>query len=242
MLKAGMLLASTRLTEGLLSFGKAIASKSSAMNLKTWMLGAVLYFALVAPSVGWADTLYYIHSDNLNTPKVMTNQARQVVWKGQYEPFGKVTETVNAVENNLRFPGQYHDRETGLYYNYFRDYDPAIGRYVQADPLGLDAGLNIFSYVSNNPIQKSDKLGLAEDMWCVVKCASKCYTFQQMLCVIAYSLCMGPDTKTNPRVPTRPTQGEGGTECVREYERCSAPFEECKKNCITSESTTTTSQ
>lgn len=160
MLKAAIKAATAKTVEVLFTTGKAVASKSSAVNLKTWMLGALLYFVLVAPSVGWADTLYYIHSDNLNTPKVMTNQARQVVWKGQYEPFGTVKEPVKAVENNLRFPGQYHDRETGLYYNYFRDYDSSIGRYVQADPIGLLGGENVFIYVAANPIRFTDFYGL----------------------------------------------------------------------------------
>ena len=71
--------------------------------------------------------IYYYHVDHLGTPQAMTNAAGAVVWKADYEPFGKATVKVAAVENNLRLPGQYYDRETGLHYNYFRDYDSGDG-------------------------------------------------------------------------------------------------------------------
>lgn len=104
---------------------------------------------------------YYIHNDHLNTPQVMTNQSQQVAWMGDYEPFGKVaTNPNNSTEIFSRFPGQYLDSETGLYYNYFRDYDPSIGRYIESDPIGLGGGINTYVYVEGNPIGFSDIYGL----------------------------------------------------------------------------------
>ncbi len=109
------------------------------------------------------STIYYIHTDHLNTPQVVTDQNQQVVWMGDYQPFGKLTDTnseTNSIELYSRFPGQYLDSETGLYYNYFRDYDPSIGRYIQSDPIGLNGGMNTYAYVGGNPHKYSDPLGL----------------------------------------------------------------------------------
>mgnify|MGYP002336227896 FL=1 len=84
------------------------------------------------------------------------------MWKADYEPFGKASIKVGTIENNLRFPGHYFDRETGLHYNYYRScYDPSVGRYCEADPIGLDGGLNLYGYALNNPLSFTDPLGLA---------------------------------------------------------------------------------
>ena len=105
--------------------------------------------------------IYYYHVDRLGTPQAMTNSAGTVVWTAVYEPFGKATVTTSTIENNLRLPGQYYDRETGIHYNYFRDYDPTTGRYPEADPIGLVGGMNIYGYANQNPLTFIDPLGLA---------------------------------------------------------------------------------
>src|SRR6185312_5944127 len=60
---------------------------------------------------------------------------------------------------NLRFPGQYYDAEKASNYNYFRDYDPAIGRYVESDPIGLKGGLNTYVYGQGDPLRYTDPTG-----------------------------------------------------------------------------------
>jgi len=83
------------------------------------------------------NNFYYIHNDHLATPQQITDQTQTVVWAADYKPFGEVTTTITAVENRIRFPGQYYDGESGLHYNYFRDYNPKVGRYNQADKLDI---------------------------------------------------------------------------------------------------------
>jgi RHS repeat-associated protein len=67
----------------------------------------------------------------------------------------------NRQDLELIFPGQYYDPETGLHYNYFRYYNPQTGRYVTPDPIGLEGGINLFSYVAGNPVNFLDPLGLS---------------------------------------------------------------------------------
>jgi len=108
--------------------------------------------------------IYYYHVDHLGTPQAMTDSMGTVVWKAYYEPFGTATvRPVSTIENNLRLPGQYYDSETGMHYNYFRDYDPTTGRYIEADPMGLAAGPNVYAYVGGNPLSFIDPLGLFDN-------------------------------------------------------------------------------
>jgi RHS repeat-associated protein len=107
-----------------------------------------------------SETLYFVHTDHLGTPQAITDGSQQVVWQADYAPFGAVTETVSTIENPIRFPGQYADEESRMHYNYLRDYEPSIGRYVQSDPIGLGGGLNAYAYVEGNPVSYTDQLGL----------------------------------------------------------------------------------
>lgn len=105
--------------------------------------------------------VYYYLSDHLSTAQLLLNAQGTVVWQGNYTPFGGVDIVVNTIENNFRFPGQYFDAESGLYYNWNRYYDPETGRYVSADPIGLDGGVNLYAYVGGNPLNLTDIMGLA---------------------------------------------------------------------------------
>ena len=93
--------------------------------------------------------LYFIYTDQLNTPRLITNQAQQAVWTwANDDPFGNNAPNENpsnlgAFTCNLRLPGQYFDKETNLHYNGARDYDAGIGRYIQPEPLGLAGGINL---------------------------------------------------------------------------------------------------
>ena len=120
-------------------------------------------------------------NDHLGTPQKLIQDNGVVVWAAQHESFGKAEVTVDIVENPLRFPGQYFDEETGYHYNYFRDYDPGLGRYVQSDPIGLKGGRNTYAYVNENPISSTDPLGLINFNLCAATCV-----------VWATGYCRGP--------------------------------------------------
>jgi RHS repeat-associated protein len=98
---------------------------------------------------------YFYHNDHLGTPQKMTAVNGAVVWEAVYGAFGEAEIGVESVENNLRFPGQYFDAETGLHYNYFRYYDPEIGRYLRTDPIGLWGGINQTYYYSRSEWTKA---------------------------------------------------------------------------------------
>jgi RHS repeat-associated protein len=106
------------------------------------------------------DQIYYYHTDHLGTPRRMTDSKGNVVWAADYSAFGLARPTVKTVENRLRFPGQYEDEETGLHYNRFRYYAPALGRYLSRDPVTYLSGQNFYVYAGNNPINSADPLGL----------------------------------------------------------------------------------
>ena len=100
------------------------------------------------------------------TARAATDINQNLIWRWHSDAFG-VGEAESFVDGsaqeltlNLRFPGQYYDQESGLHYNYFRTYDPSMGRYTQSDPIGLMGGMNTFAYVGGSPLLAMDPLGL----------------------------------------------------------------------------------
>ncbi|HCT1401687.1 TPA: RHS repeat protein [Proteus mirabilis] len=109
--------------------------------------------------------IYYTHSSLSGLPEALTNSEGEIVWQGQYSAWGHLqrqtrpTSTFNR-EQNLRFQGQYFDKETGLHYNTFRYYAPDLGRFTQQDPIGLAGGINLYAYAPD-PLTWVDPLGLS---------------------------------------------------------------------------------
>jgi len=103
--------------------------------------------------------------DHLNTPRLVADATGSTVWRwDQAEPFGDSPADENPsgagpFDLPLRLPGQYYDAESGLHYNYFRDYDPSIGSYKQSDPIGLLGGINSYVYAEGSPLTQSDARG-----------------------------------------------------------------------------------
>jgi RHS repeat-associated protein len=128
---------------------------------------AVLTQAVAGTPAVTTTTVNHVWADHLDTARVITQASDNRMrwrWDGA-DPFGVAAPNQNpanlgAFEFNPRFPGQYYDRETNLHYNYFRDYDPTVGRYVQSDPIGLAGGINTYAYVGGNPLSYTDPRGL----------------------------------------------------------------------------------
>jgi len=110
--------------------------------------------------------VFYIHADHLNAPRIVVDQTGAKRWRWLAEPFGTTAPETNpdglgAFTQNLRFPGQYADAELGLWYNFFRSYDPGRGGYTQSDPIGLLGGSpSTYIYVDGDPLNYIDPTGL----------------------------------------------------------------------------------
>ncbi|MBV1938364.1 AHH domain-containing protein [Streptomyces sp. BV286] len=106
------------------------------------------------------ERFFAIVTDLVGTPTELVSEDGDIAWRGIATLWGLTTGSEGAgTSTPLRFPGQYHDPETELHYNYFRHYDPATATYLSPDPLGMDAGPNPRGYVLN-PLLWIDYLGL----------------------------------------------------------------------------------
>ena len=110
----------------------------------------------------------HIEPDHLGSPRKVIDPSRGTAlwdWPILGNAFGTAAANDdadgdgNATALNLRFPGQQYDAATGLHYNYFRDYDPSTGRYVESDPIGLNGGVSTHGYVLGRPITRVDPRG-----------------------------------------------------------------------------------
>ena len=146
---------------------------------------------------GSSPVLYFIHTDQIGTPQKVTDGSANVVWDGVFDPFGNAVASTGANWGTglwggftwepaspetmlLRFPGQYADTETALNQNWYRDYDPTIGRYVESDPAGLNGGINTYAFVGNNPLSWIDPYGLAPWDWNGIGDTSACSYYDAM--------------------------------------------------------------
>lgn len=130
--------------------------------------------AIVAPTQAATanERLKYVESDQLGTPRAIIDPTRQLAiwrWDEMKEGFGDHAPNADpdldgtSLVFDLRFAGQRYDQASGLHYNYYRDYDPATGRYTQSDPIGLMGGISTYAYVGGNPLSLTDPSGLLWD-------------------------------------------------------------------------------
>ncbi|WP_254635281.1 RHS repeat-associated core domain-containing protein, partial [Acinetobacter bereziniae] len=111
------------------------------------------------------ERVAFYHCDQVGTPQTLSNELGECIWEIKQDTWGtaleiKATEEDNPFgHSNIRFQGQYYDKETGLHYNRYRYYEPYSARYVSKDPIGLFGGLHSTKYVSD-PNQWVDPMGL----------------------------------------------------------------------------------
>jgi RHS repeat-associated protein len=96
-------------------------------------------------------TNLYIYTDLNGCPEELTGANGEILWECSFQLWGKRIHEIEhePIEQNIRYQGQYLDREAGLHYNTFRYYDPDIGRFTQPDPIGLLGGFNLYQYAPN---------------------------------------------------------------------------------------------
>jgi RHS repeat-associated protein len=130
---------------------------------------------------------YQLHWDHILRPVMATSSTGAVVWAARYLPFGGidlVLADTGALTQNIRFPGQWFQAETGLHQNGMRDYDPTTGRYLQADPLGLVDGASVYGYARQSPVRWTDPTGR-----------------QSLGCYMFPGLCEEPGQSPWPKTP-----------------------------------------
>ncbi|NVK44293.1 MAG: RHS repeat protein [Oceanospirillaceae bacterium] len=108
--------------------------------------------------------VYFYQNDYRFARQRIIDQAGKIVWQAHYSAFEMNQILIAEIKNPLRFPGQYEDNETGIYYNIMRNYDGSLGRYLQSDPIGLEAGVNFYGYVHANPYINVDPEGLKNNI------------------------------------------------------------------------------
>lgn len=130
-------------------------------------LGEYVWIDDIPVALMYDGDRFPIETDQLGTPRRVMNTSTAVwSWDLLGDPFGNTLPDENPDGDasnfvfNLRFPGQYSDQDTKLNYNYFRDYEPGTGRYVESDPIGLDGGRSTYSYVLTSPLLLDDFYGL----------------------------------------------------------------------------------
>jgi RHS repeat-associated protein len=168
---------------------------------------------------GSTVTTDFIHTGQIDEPLAVTDSTKALVWNAYIDPYG-IAEQIGTPTATLdtRLPGQSFQLETdSLHQNGYRDYDPSLGRYIEADPLGVDTGQNIYAYVEGDPLNLIDPAGLCA--------AARQSNPENPICdrpvmqqqYIAIFGRMGRDLSTNPAFIMTTAIKESGWDLVHVY-------------------------
>jgi RHS repeat-associated protein len=139
------------------AFGHIIAEHNGAGGAA---LREYIWLGDTPLAVNEGVNLSYVHGDHLDRPVAMTTSGGPAIaWAAKYDPFGNVVSITSPTAMPLRFPGQYFQIEDGLSYNWHRNYDPSLGRFSQADPLGFVDGPGVYNYAGGSPAMRVDRDG-----------------------------------------------------------------------------------
>lgn len=143
--------------------GRLIAENGGTTRDYVWLENTPVAIVDVTINGSVATSVVnFVHADGLDTPRIVANAAGAAIWTWAFKgnPFGEQAPSSSVgYVLNLRFSGQYYDAESGTSYNLFRNYDPTVGRYLQADPNGLAGGVSTFGYAGSSPLLYTDPDG-----------------------------------------------------------------------------------
>ena len=219
------------------SLNQQAEQKAQALAIEGWGTGTDGPQRQVAQAK--IAEVYYFHTDQVGLPEELSNSQGQLVWQATYKTWGntqaeewKLVEADGskthpldagdqpeneARQQNLRFQGQYLDRDTGLHYNTFRYYDPDIGRFISPDPIGLEGGINLGSY-SPNPTMWIDPWG-----WCIKKNAAAGKTWEGKVTSTAQAKYGAPNVQEQVYIRPLDSTGKPANYRVRADNTIGAP-------------------
>ncbi|MBZ0332560.1 RHS domain-containing protein, partial [Halomonas sp. ANAO-440] len=147
-------------------------------------------------------------TDALGTPMQLVTPRGDTLWQAQPDDWAAVTNEQGRAAQPIRFQGQWHDDESGLYYNRHRYYDPQQGRYISQDPIGLKGGRNLYGYVTN-PTGMVDPLGLSSvrllvgaeklrgEAWCAAQYLATASSVSQLPAIVEQHIDMAEEARGN---------------------------------------------
>ena len=145
---------------------------------------------------------FFYHQDGLGTVTELTDSIGATAKSYSYDAYGNIVDQTGTVEQPYSYTGREFDTESGLSYYRARYFDPSSGKFLQKDPIGLSGGINLYGYVSNNPVNLTDPFGLSPSFTdCFIRCAAEHYGINEVLLRTIVGINAIPIPKSGIGVP-----------------------------------------